>query len=375
MRLAPLLGGITLACAAALPPSPPQPIRAFPIIMIHPQTPDLRPLVIIEIRLDDRPIRICAGGDVMLGSDLDTSWAIRRGVRALPDPFALMAPLRPLVADADIVLLNVEGAIGSGVAPPKCRPGSTSCYAFRQPPVAASALRSVSVAGAVVGTVANNHAMDAGAAGFAETVRELERAGVFATGHDTLPTLVALPGGDTIAFLGFSTFQAGPSARDLVGVHRHVRRSAARWRTVVTVHHGAEGVRAQRTADATERFLGEDRGNPVAFARTAVQAGAVAVFGHGPHVLRGAAWVRDRPVIHSLGNLLTYGPFNLAEPLNRGGFACVTLNRFGNAMAVDFRSTMQVPPGVVQPDPTSRSAILIDSLGRLDFGSNMIRIH
>ena len=36
-----------------------------------------------------------------------------------------------------------------------------------------------------------------------------------------------------------------------------------------------------------ERFLGEDRGNPRAFARAMVDAGADLVVGHGPHVLRG----------------------------------------------------------------------------------------
>ena len=362
-----------VGCAA--PSSAPAPIAPYPIVLIG-GDPSVRPLIPIVIQLAmPRPVRVCAGGDVMLGSDLDTTWAVRRGVPALPDPFDLMAPLRPVAADADIVLLNVEGAIGSGPAPRKCRAGSTNCYAFRQPPAAASALRSVHPSGAVVGNVANNHALDAGPEGFAETVRQLERAGVFPTGHDTIATVVGLPGGDTIAFLGFSTFQAGPSARDLEAVRRHVARAARRWRTVVTVHHGAEGANAQRTADRTELFLGEDRGNPVAFARAVTEAGAVAVFGHGPHVLRAAAWVDDRPVVYSLGNLLTYGPFSLGEPSNRGGLACLVLDAAGRLVDAEFRSTYQVPPGRLALDADGRGAQLVDSLSRLDFPLAVLRMH
>ena len=370
MRVGSFLALVLIGCASTSP----EPIAAYPIIAIGSQ-PALRLFVQIVIQVPvTRSVRVCAGGDVMLGSDLDTSWAVRRGVPALPDPFDLMAALRPMVTDADIVLLNVEGAIGSGPVPRKCRRGSTNCYAFRQPPAAASALRSVHPSGAVVGNVANNHAMDAGLAGFAETVRQLSRAGVFPTGHDTLATLVGLPGGDTIAFLGFSTFQAGPSARDLAAVRRHVTRSAARWRTIVTVHNGAEGVRAQRTADSTERYLGEDRGNPVAFARAATESGAVAVFGHGPHVLRAAAWVTERPVFFSLGNLLTYGPFSMAEPLNRGGLACIVLDHEGRLMNAEFRSTFQVRAGRVAVDRDARAIMLVDSLSQLDFPGSELRL-
>jgi hypothetical protein len=84
-------------------------------------------------------VRVCAGGDVTLGTNLDTSWvaaARRRApgqrVQALPSPDSLLAPLRPLLSDADVVLLNVEGAVGDGpIHRRKCAPGSTACYAFR----------------------------------------------------------------------------------------------------------------------------------------------------------------------------------------------------------------------------------------------------
>jgi hypothetical protein len=105
----------------------------------------------------------------------------------------------------------------------------------------------------------------------------------------------------------------------------------------------------------------------VAFARAAVESGAAAVFGHGPHVLRAVEW-RDRSlVVYSLGNLLTHGPFTRDEPLNRGGFACVRLSHDGGVFWGELRSTVQLRPGVALPDSTGRAARLVDSLSALDF--------
>lgn len=331
---------------------------------------------------DTASVRVCAGGDVTLGNNLDAAWAARAarnlvsrwGRSAAPD--ALLAPLKPLVADADIVLLNVESAIGEGPAVRKCGPKSTSCYAFRSPPEAAPALRAVAPHASVVGNIANNHARDAGASGFVATRRHLEQAGVHVTGADTLATPVPTAGGDTVAFLGFYTSAESPDARDLRAVRRHVARARARWPlVVVTTHMGGEGVRAQRTRDATEIFLGRiNRGNPVAFARTAIEAGASVVFGHGPHVMRAGEWHGDRIAFHSLGNLVTYGPFSNGEPSNRGALACVALGRDGGVREAALRSTQQLAPGVVVADTRHRAAMLVDSLGRLDFPRKGVRV-
>ena len=330
-------------------------------------------------------VRICAGGDVTLGTNLDTAWArsaarkLRQDYGLSPEPAALLAPLRPLVADADVVLLNVEGAIGAGyVAERKCDVVSANCYAFRQPVAAARAIREVAPDAVVVGNVANNHSRDAGPAGFAQTMRHLRRAGVYVTGADTLATRVVAPTGDTIAVLGFYTSDDPlvPDARDLDAVYRHVARAVARYRTVVvTAHIGAEGIDAQRTREATEIFLGRiDRGNPVAFADTALAAGATMVIGHGPHVMRAGEWRDERLVLYSLGNLVTYGPFGNKEPTTRGGVACATIDSARHVSDAEIRSTWQPAPGVVRPDPLERAAQLVDSLSALDFPRTGVRV-
>lgn len=327
-------------------------------------------------------VRICAGGDVTLGTNLDTAWVatararLGRRVQALPRPDSLLEPLRPLLADADVVLWNVEGAIGDGpVNRRKCAPGSTACYAFRMPAATAMALRSVAAESAVVvGNVANNHARDDGDVGRGNTVRLLDAAGVLATGVDTLATEVVTARGDTLGILGFAQW-AGPDPRNLPAVRRHVRRAAERYpRLVVTMHMGAEGRRRQNTVDAPETAFGEDRGNVVAFARAALESGAGLVIGHGPHVMRAAQWRDSALVFYSLGNLATYGPFTLSEPLNRGGLACAVLNAEGGIASAELRSTVQRPPGVVGVDDTHRAAVLVDSLGQVDFPGTAARL-
>lgn len=328
-------------------------------------------------------MRVCAGGDMTFGTNLDTAWAKlgeRRlwsqfGLSAHPD--SLLAPLRPLFADADVLVLNVETAIGSGPAQRKCRPGSTNCWEFRGPVSVAPALRTLGDSNAVVvGNVANNHSRDAGPAGFVATARHLRDAGVLVTGMDTIATAVRLPDSTRMGVLGFYTSAEMPDLRDLAAVRRHVARAAAEFDVVVvTAHMGAEGIGAQRTRDTTELFLSTkiNRGNPVAFARAAFEAGASLVVGHGPHVLRAAEWLDDRLALYSLGNLVTYGPFNNSEPINRGVVACADLDG-RSVVGAQLRPTVQLAPGVVRVDGSGRAMRLIDSLSTLDFPATGVRV-
>ena len=329
------------------------------------------------------PIRVCAGGDMTFGTNLDTAWA-KLGVRRMrsqfgiePHPDTLLLPLKPLFADADVLLLNVETAIGEGWAEEKCAKGAKNCYSFRGPPSVAPALRALGDSNAlVVGNLANNHARDAGPAGFVATARHLRDADVHVTGVDTLATPLLLRDSVTMGVLGFYTSAEMPDLRDLAAVRRHVARAAAQFdAVVVTAHMGAEGIGAQRTRDTTELFLASriNRGNPVAFARAAFEAGASLVIGHGPHVLRAGEWTEDRLALYSLGNLVTWGPFNNAEPINRGVVACVDLDG-RSVVGAQLRPTVQVAPGVVRVDASFRALSLIDSLSALDFPETGVKV-
>lgn len=372
---------------APVPERPPPPVARRDSARVE-AAPPKRPLPAsrldtMPLRALREPVRVCAGGDVTLGTNLDTAWLrvasarLRTRFNQSDEPAALLRPLRPLVSDAHVVLVNVESAIGEGATPSKCGPRSKNCFAFRAPVSSAAALRSLAASGhSVVGNIANNHARDAGREGRDSTIAYLARAGVKVTGADTIATAVPTPAGDTIGVLGFYTSDSTPDARDTAVVRRLVERATARYPAViVTMHLGAEGRDAQHTSDAPERFLGIDRGNPVAFAEAAVRGGAALVIGHGPHVLRAVEW-RDRGALiaYSLGNLLTYGPFRLREPANRGAVLCATIDRNGRARDAELRSTMQLAPGVMRRDVHARATVLVDSLGRIDFPETAARV-
>lgn len=329
-----------------------------------------------------RGTRLCAAGDVTLGTNLDSVWARNASANMLgrygryDHPDSLLSPLRGLFADADVVLINVEGALGEGPAIKKCSPKSTSCYAFRSPVSAAGAIRRLgSEQARVIGNVANNHSHDAGGPGLDTSIALLDAADVRVTGRDTLATPLFTHRGDTIAFLGFYTGSDSPSALDTAGVRRHVARAVASFGTVVvTMHLGAEGLAAQRTRNVNEIFVGTQRGNPVAFAQAAIDGGATAVIGHGPHVLRAGEWKDSSLVLYSLGNFVNYGTFNLREPMNRGAVACLEIDGPRRVRSARLISTIQIAPGVVLQDPQGGSARLIDSLSRLDFPRTGIAI-
>ena len=141
------------------------------------------------------------------------------------------------------------------------------------------------------------------------------------------------------------------------------------------MHLGAEGRDAQRTSDAGERYLGIDRGNPVAFADAAVRGGAALVIGHGPHVLRAVEWrERGALIAYSLGNLADVRAVPPAEPANRGAVLCTTLDQRGRPRDAELRATRQLAPGVMRADRSARAAALVDSLGRLDFPATGARV-
>ena len=140
-------------------------------------------------------MRVCAGGDVTLGTNLDPFWAkyaadtLFRQFGLRPDPDSLAPSLTPFLAGADVVLLNIEGAIGAGEGAAEMR--SQVHELFRLPPTTerrAALRRIVDSSVVMVGNVANNLSHDAGNAGRELTIESLRAAGIRVTGSDTLAT-------------------------------------------------------------------------------------------------------------------------------------------------------------------------------------------
>jgi hypothetical protein len=270
----------------------------------------------------------------------------------------------------DVVLGNLEGTLterGSS----KCSAGSTSCFSFRAP---SSYARFLKAAGFTVANLANNHALDYGAVGQADTVTAVRKAGLLTTGRPGEIAYVSVRG-TRIAVLGFAPYRWAQSMLDLRSAQALVRKADA-WAdlVVVTMHAGAEGAEHGHVQPGTEWFLGENRGNAWAFAHAVVRAGADLVVGSGPHVLRGMEWYRGRLIAYSLGNFAGYHTLNTAGLTGTSGILQVTLSRTAAWVAGQLVPITLVPDGIPRPDSTNAADGLVRTLSRADFGKRAMSI-
>ena len=122
----------------------------------------------------------------------------------LADPTQALAALAPMLAEADLAMINLETSIGTNGTPePKKR------WLFQAPP---SALTALAAAGVDVVTMANNHAKDFGDVGLAESLAAaadaeasdppLSVVGVGADITEAFAPAIREVRGTTVAFIG-----------------------------------------------------------------------------------------------------------------------------------------------------------------------------
>jgi hypothetical protein len=143
---------------------------------------------------------------------------------------------------------------------------------------------------------------------------------------------------------------------------------------VVTMHAGAEGPNATHVDPGDEFFLGENRGDVVAFAHTAVNAGADLVVGHGPHVLRGMEWYRGRLIAYSVGNFVGYRSLNNNGLRGVTAILRATLRGNGEWVLGRLVPVRIVDPGMPVPDAAEQAHGVVRRLSREDFGRRAARI-
>jgi poly-gamma-glutamate synthesis protein (capsule biosynthesis protein) len=223
----------------------------------------------------------------------------------------LWSPVADLLSSADLTFANLETPIA-----PRAGLGARS-FVFNAPPSAVKALRN---AGVKLVSVANNHMFDQGRPGFEETLTHLDELGMpyvgaGSEGHESGPRMVEL-NGLRIAFFAYARFfnqdgnecPARPARKgrpclkaSLLDPERalsDVKAAAqAADAVVVSLHWGDEYEQQPREPD-------------VAFARRLVDAGALVVLGHHPHVLQPVelhtrADGRTSLIAYSLGNFVS----------------------------------------------------------------------
>lgn len=270
----------------------------------------------------------------------------------------------------DVVFGNLEGPLSTRDDFKKCgeaedeEPGDTGCIYIRMPPEYASVLAD---AGFTVMGGANNHAYDAGPDGHAETAQALQDADVEYTGVKGEVTEMDV-NGVTVATVAVTTYDFYTNMLDVGAVSELVAAAdEVADLVVLSMHAGAEGVDARHTPGGSEDYHGEDRGDPMAVSRAAVDAGADLVLGHGPHVLRGMEFYEGRLIAHSLGNFAGYGVLDSSGALGRGAILRVTLGADGEWVSGELVPTIMVDGGYPALDPDEGAYDDVNELAA-DFG-------
>jgi poly-gamma-glutamate capsule biosynthesis protein CapA/YwtB (metallophosphatase superfamily) len=246
-----------------------------------------------------QPVTFAFGGDVHFEK------AIRTRLDA--DPSAVLAPVAPIFADADISMVNLETAITEGGTPvPKE-------FTFRAPATAFDALRLGNVD---VATMANNHGIDYGPQGLADSVAAIASSGYPVVGIGADASQAYGPwrtevNGQRIAVFGASEVideflrsdwmatddKAGIASAYPEGLDRLLQaiadERAVADTIVVYLHYGHEG-------DTCPNDRQE------ALSQKLLDAGADIVVGSHAHRLQGAGRKGDGFVAYGLGNFVFY---------------------------------------------------------------------
>lgn len=302
----------------------------------------------------DEPVRMVFGGDMVLGN----SFVVEHIPKDWEERY--FAGVRHILKRADVAIGNFEDTLTEHNKTSK-NPGTGRQYAFRSPPHYAELMYRE---GFRVLNVANNHANDFGETGFKDTASNLKQAGIAVTGlRDEAATLSVR--GLNIAVLGFTYSSRFNTIFELEQGAELVRQAKANGAyVIVTFHAGAEGSPAIWHENADEEFMGENRGNTVAFSRAMIDAGADLVVGHGPHVLRAAECYQGKPIVYSLGNFVGVGGLSAKNFAAVSALLEVSVAQDGslqNINLVPLRFNEQKLP---QVDPQEFGTRLVNYLGK-----------
>jgi poly-gamma-glutamate capsule biosynthesis protein CapA/YwtB (metallophosphatase superfamily) len=224
-----------------------------------------------------------------------------RTAELLADPATAFGPITSVLRSADFTAVNLETAVTSrGTPQPKT-------YHFRTTPDAFTALRD---AGISLVTLANNHVLDYGQAGLADTLAAARAArfpyvGIGMNADAAWAPYVTTINGTSIAVVGVSQVaelasswvatDARPGEANAIDLSRTLAavRAAKRLAKIVIVfmHWGTEG---ESCPDA----------NQLALAPQLAAAGADIIVGSHAHELQGSGWLGHTFVAYGMGNFL-----------------------------------------------------------------------
>jgi poly-gamma-glutamate capsule biosynthesis protein CapA/YwtB (metallophosphatase superfamily) len=302
-------------------------------------------------------VRLIALGDVNLGRSVGKM--LLRGDTLLP-----FKKLADTLFSYDVAFANLESPLSD-------QNGETedprSNYVFTGPPVGAIALRR---GGVTVVATANNHALDYGRRGHAETLKNLDSAGIAHAGSGLIAADTYAPARFTVHGVRILLFACtdvmnirSPGWDTLVAAADTARLfpQIRKWRDsadfVILSYHGG----AEYTETPVQRTI--------LFTRSAAEAGVDLVLGHHPHVPFGVVREGKSIVAHSLGNCVFQQPSRF---WTRHGLAlAVRLVVDGTDRSVEVIRCLPVRCGY-QPEilpPGADAARLLERVKRLSTGA------
>jgi poly-gamma-glutamate capsule biosynthesis protein CapA/YwtB (metallophosphatase superfamily) len=236
-----------------------------------------------------------------------------------------------VLEDADVFVLNYEGTlIDPSEAPQNCRTSEIQST-FASPPAFA---RRLAVMPHVVAALANNHAMDCGPEGLAQTRKAFEEAGVLTVGAGSKlaeacqPAEVTVNGVDVSFFAYFlpdvsgqleevvATEQTpGVATIDGCGAEAAVRAAAAQKAVVVSLHSHAG---QSWTYDTAPEHLSA--------VRHLLEWGADVVVSHGPHLPQGVVTDAGGVGFLSLGSFLFRPDYTMPPEAHQSLLALVRMD-------------------------------------------------
>ena len=300
-------------------------------------------------------VTISAVGDTMLGTTAEPA----------PSPGTYFNSVRSSIA-ADVAFSNLEGTLTDQTSGKCATLPAGTCYEFELPPSYAEYYKQ---AGFTMMSNGNNHAFDFWQAGLDDTVAALDHVGLDHTGRTTEITYVNVRGIRT-AWIGFGPYSNNAPLNDFAKARQLIHKADADADlVVVSMHAGAEGSGAQHLTGADEIYYGENRGNPEAFARTAIDAGADLVLGSGPHVLRAMEFYKKRLIAYSLGDFAGYHNFGIDGVLGISAILRVKLDATGTFVAGRIVPVRLVGAGQPVIDSSGAGISVISQLSREDIGA------
>jgi poly-gamma-glutamate capsule biosynthesis protein CapA/YwtB (metallophosphatase superfamily) len=240
---------------------------------------------------DQQRVRLLFAGDVSVARGVGASIE-----RAGGDPRWLLAHMRPVFDDADLVFANLECVLSNDEG----LPAANKKFRIRGSPADARAL---SAGGVDVVSVANNHAMDLLYEGFFQTLTATTELGLLVTGvkEDDGQRLLVVPVGRMkVGFLAYNAhgdewahldWRPRAAPYDIDEILGDVARARPQVdQLVVSLHWGPE------LSHEPWPWQRQD-------ARRMVDAGVDLVIGHHPHVEQPVEQYNDGLIAYSLGDL------------------------------------------------------------------------